>query len=272
LALTSPDAALSGWDAARSFGIGSRVPPSEEVLVLDLQGRHRLVGCVRIRPTRRPFIRRTTSANHPVLPSMPIVDAARAIGDSALLHTALAPVRAMVTASVQRGICTANDLGAVLDDAPRNDSAHFRRALDDILNGARSIAEAEAVDWLLTAEVPPFELNVPILDGRGIVIAVADALWRELRAVLEVDSAEFHFSEPDWKRTIRRHNRLTAAGLALAHYPPSEIRAGRTGWAIEVEEWLRHRAQELGMPYRPGAGVVRPGSDGPQPYRLTQQS
>jgi hypothetical protein len=82
---------------------------------------------------------------------------------------------------------------------------------------------------------------------RGRVIAVADVLWRELRAVLEVDSREYHLSEAQWKATRARHNRLTRAGYAVTHYPPSAIRDGGLAWVADVDNWLRARAFELDL-------------------------
>ena len=126
------------------------------------------------------------------------------------------------------------------------------------MDGAHSEAEAVALSKLRVANVPPFELNVPNLDERGQVVAVADFLWRELRAILEVDSREFHFSEADWHQTSMRHNRLTAAGLAVQHYPPQRFQSGDS-WLIEVISWLRCRARELGITYRVDPRAVRDG-------------
>jgi hypothetical protein len=96
--------------------------------------------------------------------------------------------------------------------------------------------------------VPRFELNVPIVHA-GRVIAVADVLWRELRAVLEIDGREYHLSEAQWKATMARHNRLTAAGYAVTHYPPSAMRDGGLAWVAEVDDRLRARAREPGRPF-----------------------
>lgn len=88
-------------------------------------------------------------------------------------------------------------------------------------------------------------MNVPVVDERGTVIYVVDLLWRELRAALEIDSREFHFSEADWRAALARHNELTRFGLSVTHYPPSATRAPR--WDAEVAYWLRRRAAELGV-------------------------
>lgn len=268
MAIAGAAAALSGWDALRTYGLGAAEPPSRSVLVLDRGGSHRRIGCVLVRPTSRPYATRLLPFAHPTLPYVPIVPAARAVADTALTYRRFAPVRALATTSVQRRKCSPEELVAELDACPRNGSMMLRRALADVLDGARSIAEAEAVDFLRRASVPAFELNVPILDHTGARISVADALWRELRAVAEIDSKEYHLGEEQWKGTGRRHNRLTTGWLALEHFPPSEIRSRRMDWARDVEIWLRGRARELALPYRPGGGPIRPGPDGPDPLVL----
>ncbi|MGH3629792.1 MAG: hypothetical protein ACRDRL_20440, partial [Sciscionella sp.] len=124
------------------------------------------------------------------------------------------------------------------------------------------------VDFLRQVQVPAFELNVPLVDRRGVIVARADVLWRELRAIAEIDSREFHFKERQWKGTSRRHNRLTGKALAVEHFPPSEIRERGIEWGLEVEAWLRNRADELGVAYVADPRPLRCGPDGPVPYLL----
>ena len=99
---------------------------------------------------------------------------------------------------------------------------------------------------------------MPILAAEGNEIGVVDALWREFRAAVEIDSREYHFSEVDWKKTIARHNRLTRCGLAMTHYPPSAVSGRSRAWLDEIGDWLRARAVELDVPWRRGRGVIRP--------------
>ena len=63
------------------------------------------------------------------------------------------------------------------------------------------------------AGVPPLEQNARIRlpDGRHYI---ADFLWRELRAVLEIDSYEFHSLPGDADRTSARHIALETSASA----------------------------------------------------------
>jgi len=247
LAITGSHGALSGWDAVRLAGIGSPAPPRPEVLVLTTRGGSRRAGHVWIRKVAAPLPVRVTAADDPVLPLARVVSLARAVVDTALLHGRTRPVRALVTTAVQRELCSVEELTAQLRCAPRRHSAALRRALADAAAGARSVAEAEAAELLRIGGVPTFELNVPIVHA-GRVIAVADVLWRKLRAVLEIDSREYHLSEAQWKAMMARHNKLTNVGYAVTHCPPSAIRDGGLAWVAEVDDWLRARAIGLGRP------------------------
>jgi hypothetical protein len=239
-------AALSGWDAVRLRGLGSAQPPHSRVLVLtDPRRRNRDVGGLHLRTSLRPVICTRVSPFDQRLPAVRVVNPARAIADTALLYGRLQPVRALVTSAVQRGLCTPAELAAELEAAPRNGSGFLRRALADVIDGALSIAEAEVIDLLRSVDLPPFEVNAPIYDARGRLLYRVDFLWPALKAIVEVDSREFHFGEDEWKSTMQRHNVLTAMGYAVTHYAPSVIRARKRAWAMDVASWLATRSREI---------------------------
>lgn len=265
LLLAGRGSAVSGWDGVRLLDRHAvpDSPPQPTVLVLSRDGKNRLIGGLRIRATRREFGIRRIFQGSDVLR---VAAAPRAVADLALSGPSLAATQALVTKSIQRGLCTPRELVDELQTCPRNGSGFFRRALSDVLDGVASVAEAQAVDELRLASVPPFELNVPLVRSDGALVAVADIFWRELRAVLEVDSREFHFSETSWNRTMMRHNTLTAAGLALTHYSPARIRLGAV--RHDVEPWLRARAIELGRSYDVDPRPIRPPDDVPPPFYL----
>jgi hypothetical protein len=178
LAAAGPGGALSGWDAVRRTGrrLAPPRPPGDDVLVLAREGRCRRIGQAWIRVTARPYPTTRTSVLDPELRDVAVVRPARAIADAALGYRWLAPVRAMVTGAIQQELCTPDELLAELANCPRNGSGFLRQALADVVDGARSVAETHAVDYLRHADVPPFELNVPIIDGAGRVVAIADVL------------------------------------------------------------------------------------------------
>lgn len=242
LLLGGVGSALSGWDAIALYGIPAARNPTADVLVLTSRGENRVVTNIRLRRTVRAFEWRYVSVDgSPIRVATP----ARVVADAALDCTRLETARAMITSAVQRQLCSVEELANEYDTGPRNRSYFLRRALADITDGARSVAEATAADSLRAARVPRFEMNEPILNRNGRVVFIADFLWRTLRAVLEIDSKQHHFFESDWRATMRRHNALTAAGYAVTHWAPAEIVADPTAFGNAVRLWLSTRAAEL---------------------------
>ena len=258
LALAGPGSAISGWDAVRARGFGARCPVPDRVLVVSPFAMNRVVGRVRVRRTARPYASLAQPLESP-LELRPLVGLARAVTDASLVlgrdHRA---TTALVSAVLLRHGCELADLVAEYRAGPRRDSAGLRGALSVAADGARSVAEADAARRLAAAQIPPFELNVPIVDQHGRVLYVVDELWRELRAAVEIDSREHHADPGDWERTLARHNDLTRWGLALLHYPPKLVTARGSVFVHDVGDWLGRRAAELGVELPAGRGIRRP--------------
>jgi hypothetical protein len=51
-----------------------------------------------------------------------------------------------------------------------------------------------------------------------------DVWWPDYGVAAEVDSREWHLSPEDWAKTMARHDRMTAAGILVLHFPPSGLR------------------------------------------------
>jgi hypothetical protein len=262
--LAGNGSAVTGWDAVRARGIGDPQPPNPLVTVLSPTAMGRVVGGVRVRHTDRGFAGRVQPLGAP-LELLALAPLARAVADAALDYRSLASVRALVSAAVQRRTCAVPDLLHEYEHGPRNHSRLLRLALADLRDGARSAAEATAIRRLARSGVAPFEANVPIVDATGELLRVVDLFWRELRAVVEIDSRAFHFSEADWQATLVRHNELTRYGLAVTHYAPNRVTTRGSTFVPEIADWLRRRAAELGVPMPRGHGV-RGTDTAPDPY------
>lgn len=236
LVFAGSGAALSG--AAALFAAGVRgISLPRRLLVLTPPDNHtNSAGWVRIRRTLRPLeIERGFGPRR--------VQPARAAADLALEMPRLDDVRALVARVIQDGHCTIAELGAELDSGPRRGSAHLRRALEEVGWGAASAPEARAARILRRAGLTGFVQNavVRLPDGSTRVI---DFYWPELRACLEIDSVEYHFSQPEWKATLDRHRMLTTAGYSVIHVPPSALR-DEPKFADDVRAWLAGRAAEF---------------------------
>ncbi|HEY7049128.1 MAG TPA: hypothetical protein VH373_18045 [Jatrophihabitantaceae bacterium] len=232
-AFAGAGALLSGAAVLHDEGLRSVTRPVSVLVLVPITRRLRSTGWVRIRPTRR-------LPDAELLPGPPRVAIARAVADHALILRHIDDVRAVVADAVRRRLSTVDEIAAELEVGPRNGSALLRQAIAEVGDGAWSAPEARAARLLRRAGVPPFEQNARIdLPGGGAY--VADLLWRELRAILEIDSAEYHLGPAEWAATMGRHLTLETLGYSVAHQPPSTIRDHPERFVREIRAWLTAR-------------------------------
>jgi very-short-patch-repair endonuclease len=200
---------------------------------------------LRVRSTGFVLVTRTTRPPEPTdyVDGMTVAPVARAVVDACLRLVDPDRVRAVVAEPVQRWLCSVADIADWLALAPSRGSALTRRALEEIQLGAHSAAEAKVGRLLRLAGIQPFEQNVEVHAVDGTRLARGDFVWRELRAVLEVDSIAYHLSPDDQRRTQQRHNRLQAGGWAVLHYAPAAIRDNPDKVVAEVRAFLAVRAR-----------------------------
>jgi hypothetical protein len=96
--------------------------------------------------------------------------------------------------------------------------------------------------------VPPFRQNARIdLPAGGYF--VADFWWPLLRAILEIDSVEYHLDPADWRRTMERHRQLSTLSLSVIHQPPSAL-TDESRFADDIWAWLLGCAATAGVALR----------------------
>ncbi len=163
----------------------------------------------------------------------------RAVADYARALRRIDDVRAVVAAAVRSGGCSIEELARELVHGPRRGSALLRQAVTEVGAGAASAPEARAAHLMRRGKLPPFEQNarIDLINGDYFVV---DFLWRPLRAVLEIDSLEYHLDPADWAATQDRHLKLTTLGYSVVHRPPSALR-DEAGFVADVRAWLASR-------------------------------
>jgi hypothetical protein len=215
LLYAGPRGALSGASALRASGMEKVAQPASLLVLVPIDCALRGTQWVHIRRSARPLnVLNWTGPRRVELP--------RAVADHALTLKRLGDVRALVARAVSRFGCSVAELITELDAGPRRGSAHLRTALAETGRSA-SGPEALAARILRRAGLTGFEQNAAIRlpDGSRYY---ADFLWPELRAILEIDSIEYHFDPDDWSGTWDRHLDLTSAGYAVVHRPPSALK------------------------------------------------
>jgi very-short-patch-repair endonuclease len=221
---------LTGIAALRHHGV--RAPDSPFCTVLVPAEQHRqCCGFVRVWPTTRmPVFVFTDGA-------VRFAEAARAVADAARELGSFREVRAVAADAMQRRRCRLDELSGELGHAPVRQSAWLRRALAEVADGVRSVAEGDLRDVIRAHRLPPPVFNARLYSGRDF-LAVADAWWPEAGVVVEVDSREWHLSPQDWERTLRRSTRMGALGINVMHVTPQRIRTEAAIVAAEIRSAL----------------------------------
>lgn len=232
IAFAGDGAMLSGAAVLHERGMRSVRRPGHILVLVPSGSGVRSVRWVRTRRTRRlPEVDQQ--------PGPPCASVARALADYALARSDLDGVRAVVAEAGRRELCALDELAAELRAGPRNGSAHLRQALMEVTAGAWSAPEARAATLLRRSGAPAFEQNARIEVADRILIA--DFLWRQLRAVLEIDSVEHHFAPTAWRSTMDRHLVLETAGYSVIHRPPSAVRLEPDRFVRDIAHWLAAR-------------------------------
>ena len=223
---------------------GVRVPLSDQVDVLVPHDRRlQSVSFVEVHRTKRlpEQIWRTDGLRW--------APAARAVADATRGQTDLRAVRAVVASAIQQGKCTVGQLAAELEAGPRKGSALLRAALEDVIAGADSTAEAELIALIKASGLPEPMYNPRLYIGSEF-LAKPDVWWPTAGVVAEVDSREWHVSPADWARTVARHEKMTAHGIFVLHFTPRRIRTKPREVINSLDKAIQGGQQRPALPIR----------------------
>jgi hypothetical protein len=235
LLYAGPDGVLTGSAALRRFGLTAGAQPYRSRTAQAAVAAHGQTIDVLVPPrTRRggaAFVRLHRTIRLPeqicvdgeirfVLPPRAVADIVRGLS--------LVEVRAVVAEAVQRNTCTIAQLAEELAAGPMRGSARFRQVLAGVGDGIRSVAEGDLRDLIVWARLPVPLYNPRLFVGREF-LATPDCWWPDFGVAAEVDSRAWHLSPQDWEETLARHARMSAQGIVVLHFTPSQIkRDGKT--------------------------------------------
>jgi hypothetical protein len=216
LLYAGPQGMITGAFAVRHYGLVASGPDYVDVLVpADL--RRKSVRYVHlIRTGRMPA--QAYLAEHLRISPLP-----RAIADAVRGYRTIGDAHTVIGAAVKHNLCTIADLAAELNDGPKRGSALLQRGLHDVAAGIWSAAEGDLMQLIKNSDLPQPEYNVALYTPDGTLLGIVDAWWQRAGVAAEVDSREFHFKEEDWRKTMRRHNRIAKHRVQLLHFPPADI-------------------------------------------------
>lgn len=124
--------------------------------------------------------------------------------------------------------------------------------MTEVAAGIRSSPEAELRE-LITSSGLPAPLYNPDLYLNGRFLARPDAWWPRAGVAVEVDSKEWHLLPGDWQQTLRRHRRMTAAGIFVVHITPDELRTDSPQVVEDIAAALKRGRPASGITTRPAA-------------------
>ena len=222
-----PDAVVTGAESCRRQGL-RRLPADGRVHLL-------VPDECKVSSSGFVVVERTTRMPVPVLrDELPLAPVVRAVLDECRRMTAREPVLALLAEAVQRLGVAPIELVEELESGSSRGSALPREVLRDVLRGARSVAEGDAMAvWRLTG-LPEPVWNFEIRDGRGRYIATPDGYCEEVALAWEIDSYEFHFGQPGYASTLARNNRYAACGISVIQTLPSRLRTEPAAVAAEL--------------------------------------
>lgn len=239
-----PGSLITGPAAMFHHRLGARDLTTIHVLI-PVARRRRSISFVQVeRTTRLPD---RVSRRGPLR----FVPEPRAVMDTARGLGSLRDVRSVIADPVQMGRCNVRELATELNSGSVRRSALARIVLAEVGEGIRSTAEGDMLELLRTCGLPMPLLNASLYLG-DTFLAMPDAWWQEAGVAAEVDSQEWHLGPAAWKKTMERHNRMTAAGVAVLHFPPSRLRTDRQAVAAELRAAYTKGRQRPALPIRIG--------------------
>ena len=240
------DAIITGLAALQRYGIRGPAASAVDVLVPHVV-RRASSGFVVVHRTRQ--VPRLRAADGPIR----YVGPARAVADAAPGLRQIGDVRAITAGAVQRGLCTVAELGAELAQRRRREAGLLRVVLGEVADGIRSPAEADFRDLVRRSGLPAPLYNARLYLGRQL-LAVPDVWWPQAGVAAEVDSRAWHLAPDGWEQTMKRHRRMTAAGILVLHVSPGQVRAAPGEVIADLAAALRSGHPRPAITTRPAAG------------------
>ena len=218
LLYAGPEAVITGVAACRLYGL-RRIPDDDSVHALVPHATRRrsqsFVICERTHRLPRPIYR----------DDAPVAPIYRAVLDAARRMCRIDEVRAVLAEVVQRRLTTVAALRRELEEGSGRGTALVRRVLEEIEDGARSVAEAWCRE--VVAAMPGFPTviwNATLEHPDGSFLACVDGFVDGVALAIEVQSFEHHADPDAFDATMRRQAALVAAGVVLVPVTPRQLR------------------------------------------------
>jgi hypothetical protein len=243
LLYAGPASMITGQTAVHIYGLLDTEPGIIDVLADD--------GCQR---KSTDFVRLTRTirmpGSHTSTGPLRYAPAPRAIADAARGMTSFGDVQTLVCRSMQKNICTLDELTTELSKGPTWGSRMFREAVCEASAGIWSKPEGDLKKLIDRSGVEQPIYNALLYAADGTFLGCADAWWARAGVAAEVDSREHHMEVADYEKTWEKHKRMTDAGIDVRHWMPRKILRDPDMVIAELKEALRRGANKPRLPIR----------------------
>lgn len=240
-----PGSVITGVAALRGLDIDC--PPARRIDMLIPDNLRRLsTGFVIFHRTRRmpELVTATDVRAYALVP--------RAVADAVDGLSRLSDARALVASAVQQRRCKVDQLRQELANRRGRECALLRRVLAEIAEGMRSAPECDLGDL-----IRPSGLPLPYYNARlyvnGAFLAQPDAWWPQASVAVEIDSMRWHMLPEHWEQTMLRHRRMSAAGIAVLHISPHQVREQPREVIADIAAALANGKPAIGITTRTAA-------------------
>jgi hypothetical protein len=217
LLYAGPESLITGAFAVQALGIDCPIPTVTTLLVPD--------HCMR-KSTGFVRVQRTTRMPQGVVTIGPLRYAPlpRAIADLARDLKRTGDVQTLVCKAIQLQRCTVEDLARELRDGPMQGSRLFRESIRELTAGIWSSPEGDLKRLIDRSGLERPIYNPMLYAMDGTFLGCPDAWWQRAGVAAEVDSLQYHMDAASYAKTVRKHTRMTAAGVTVLHWLPATIR------------------------------------------------
>jgi len=213
-----PDSVITGGESCSRQGL-TRLSQRDAVHVLVPD--HRKTGS-----TGFVLVERTTRMpDSLVLEGLRLAPLVRSVLDGCRRLVSPNSVRAALAEAVQRGRISPIALIEELERGSSHGTAIPRAALRELLRGARSVAEGDAMAVWRGTGLPAPSWNFELRTTAGRYVATPDGWFDEVGLAWEIDSYEYHFGRDGYATTLARNARYAAAGVAVVQTLPGRLRS-----------------------------------------------
>lgn len=148
------------------------------------------------------------------------------------------PALLAVTDQIVNGLAGHRELQEELARRPRGRGCARARLVLPIASPLADSPMESVLRWLIhDGGLPMPELQFPVRDGGGVVVAAADMAWPEHRLLVEFDG-DVHRERKPFVVDRRRQNRIVAAGWTILRFTSADVYGDPAGVIRQIRRAL----------------------------------